>query len=95
MIMRDHWFVGVGLLVILGIVQVHATQPTTDLRLVRPTIGSGGGRSSGEGLLLNGTLGQADAHGQIRGDDFRLSGGYWSRPRLRDTTFLPAAIRGD
>jgi len=95
MIIRARWLVGVGLLAILGIVQVHATQPTTDFHLVRSTIGSGGGRSSGDDFSLNGTLGQADAHAQLRGDHFRLSGGYWIPPQLRYTTFLPAAIRGD
>ena len=41
------------------------------------TIDGGGGTSSGEEYIVDGTIGQADA-GVMSGGDFELFGGFWS-----------------
>jgi hypothetical protein len=44
--------------------------------LTRSTVDAGGGRSSGGGYQLQGTIGQADTQASA-GATFRLRGGFW------------------
>jgi len=46
------------------------------------TIDGGGGKSSGDGYMVIGTIGQPDA-GEMSGGDYRVHGGFWPRgPQL-------------
>ncbi|MCB9422816.1 MAG: DUF11 domain-containing protein [Ardenticatenaceae bacterium] len=47
------------------------------------TFDGGGGRSSGDGLEIVGTIGQPDA-GTMTGGAFSLSGGFWQNPVATD-----------
>ena len=49
-----------------------------DYEISWSTIDGGGGRSTGGDYALVGTIGQPDA-GDMSGDDFELSGGFWPR----------------
>jgi hypothetical protein len=53
-----------------------ATGLATAQSLTRSTVDSGGGRSSGVGYQLEGTIGQPDAQASS-GGAFRLRGGFW------------------
>lgn len=48
-----------------------------ELRVDAWTLDGGGGRSSGDGLQVDGTFGQPDA-GRAAGGGYRLEGGFWS-----------------
>ena len=43
------------------------------------TVDCGGGSSSGEGLTLDGTVGQPDASGVMQGGTLEMTGGFWYR----------------
>jgi hypothetical protein len=53
-----------------------------DFEITWSTIDGGGGKSSGDGYMVIGTIGQPDA-GEMAGGDYELSGGFWPRgPQL-------------
>lgn len=62
-----------------------------DFAIVRDTLDAGGGRGSGAGFVLDGTLGQPDA-GPASGGGYSLRGGFW---RAGSETGAPARIFGD
>ena len=50
-----------------------------DFVLLKSTIDSGGGTSTGGDFSITGTIGQHDANGQSSGGDFLLAGGFWAK----------------
>ena len=80
-------------LLLVAVSAAHAQTIVYDLSW--RTMDSGGGRSLGGGLVLNGTIGQPDA-GRLTGGGVVLQGGFWS-PRqstLAGTSiFLPVILR--
>lgn len=51
---------------------------TAQLEITRSTVDGGGGRSTGGGFELTGTIGQSDA-GVLTAGGFELTGGFWLR----------------
>jgi len=59
-----------------------------DFELVKSTIDSGGGVSSGGAFLLTGTIGQPDASQQTAmGGEYSLAGGFWANATINDVIF--------
>jgi hypothetical protein len=56
------------------------------------TIDGGGGKSSGPGYTLVGTIGQADTR-VTAGGSYRLSGGFWPGAPVEYSVYLPLTLR--
>jgi hypothetical protein len=58
------------------------------------TVDGGGGDSTSPSYSLSGTIGQADANGQLSGGDYRLQGGFWvGAGGVLYDIFLPQVLR--
>lgn len=70
------------LLAALGVLATaHAQSSGGDYAIDRATIDAGGGRASGAGYEVEGTIGQHDASNALSGGDFEVSGGFQLRDR--------------
>ena len=65
-----------SLFVVLLTATVFVFAQGNTLDLIWYTFDGGGGNSSGNDFVLNGTIGQTDA-GLLSGDDFTFYGGFW------------------
>ena len=66
-----------ALAVALLVASIAVAQSGSSYDLSWSAIAGGGGRSSGSGHTLDGTLGQFDA-GMLSGGGYTLSGGFWT-----------------
>ncbi len=60
------------------------------------TIDGGGGTSSNGAYTLNGTIGQADAVGQVANLSYTLSGGFWvgtATATMNYRVYLPLVLK--
>jgi hypothetical protein len=77
------WFIGS-----MAAASVFAQSSGGDFDLVKSTIDSGGGVSSGGTFSLTGTIGQPDANQQVAmGGEFVLAGGFWANATVNDLIF--------
>lgn len=72
---------------------VVAAQTGGGYDLTWSTIEGGGGRSTGGGYQLIGTLGQPDAGTTLSGGGYALSGGFWSGATSGTKVYLPLILR--
>jgi hypothetical protein len=80
---RIFWIVGS-----LATASVFAQSSGGDFEIVKNTIDSGGGVSSGGAFSLTGTIGQPDANEQTAtGGEFSLAGGFWADATFNDVIF--------
>ena len=80
---RMFWFVGT-----LAVTSAFAQSNGGDFEIIKHTIDSGGGVSSGGAFVLTGTIGQPDANQQIgTGGGFSLAGGFWAKAAIYDVIF--------
>ncbi len=59
------------------------------------SVDGGGGRSEGDGFVVNGTAGQFDA-GSLTGEGYSLGGGFWGGGEVAPAgtaVYLPLVIR--
>jgi CSLREA domain-containing protein len=78
---------GLSVVVALVVTATVLAQSSADFTLRRFVVGGGGGRASGSGIALHGTIGQA-AVAVSSGGAFRLTGGFWpgAAPAASPTT---------
>ena len=57
------------------------------------TVASGGGRSTGDGYALNGSIGQPDAGAALTGGGYMLVGGFQVGTMDQYRVFLPLVLR--
>ena len=67
-----------SIILILSVCVTLTIPAFADYEISWSTIDGGGGRSTGGDFSVVGTIGQPDA-GDMSGDDFELSGGFWPR----------------
>lgn len=80
---RMFWFVGT-----LAVASAFAQSTGGDFKIIKHTIDSGGGASSGGAFALTGTIGQPDANQDIAaGGGFSLAGGFWANATIYDVIF--------
>lgn len=80
---RIFWFVG-------SLVMASAFAQSTggDFEIIKNTIDSGGGVSTGGAFSLTGTIGQPDAYQEVaKGGEYSLAGGFWANATINDVIF--------
>ena len=84
--------VGLFLLPALGLAQTGG-----GYSLTWSTIDGGGGKVSGSGYTLAGTIGQSDAGAALTGGDYTLIGGFWpgadTTQQAQHSIYLPLVLR--
>jgi hypothetical protein len=87
-------FFGLALLSVLLVVGIALAAADAGYDIPWWTVDSGGGDSNGTGYSLSGTIGQADADGQLSGGNYRLQGGYWvGAGGVQYDIYLPQVLR--
>lgn len=79
--MKKRYFLGSALLIstiTMSAISLAAQSSGGDFAIVKSTIDSGGGVSTGGDFRITGTIGQHDAtNGTSGGGQFKLAGGFW------------------
>ena len=91
--MRPKWLVRAGLLLAVGLLLVGAAL-AAGYELQRHVVGGGGGRSTAGSMVLNATIGETLAGGEMSsaGGDLQLASGFWGggvSPEEEGGVFLP------
>lgn len=72
-------------MIALSIAVIPISLAAQDFSITRYTIGAGGGTSTQDGNSVTGTIGQAEVGVTSSGDDFEVTGGFWTILRSTDT----------
>lgn len=64
-----------------------SAQTGGDFTINKSSVNSGGGQSTGNGFILNDSIGQASVSDFSTGGGFRLSGGFWFQGIHPDVLF--------
>lgn len=80
------------LLAVLALATMVLAQSSADFDLSWHVIGSGGGHSTSDDFIVQGTAGQAAAGPPpAQGAGYRLNSGFWYPPEFK--LYLPLAVR--